>query len=65
MADFLLRNAGELKKMLGLSRKKSVENQAEKNFWARLKVAFGNGDFEVASSKKNIANMAEFERYFG
>ncbi|XP_073271596.1 F-box/LRR-repeat protein At4g14103-like [Primulina huaijiensis] len=65
MADFLLRNAGGLKKMSGLSRKKCEENQAEKNFWTRLKVAFRNGDFEVASSRKNMANMAEFERYFG
>lgn len=65
MADFLLRKAVGLKKMLGLSRKKSEEQQAEKNFWARLKVTFGKGDFEVATSRKNVANMTEFERCFG
>ncbi|XP_073125279.1 FBD-associated F-box protein At5g22730-like isoform X2 [Henckelia pumila] len=62
MADFFLKNATELKKMSGLFRKKCEERRAEKNFWARLKKVFGDGNFQVDSEVKN---MTDFERSFG
>ncbi|XP_073024705.1 F-box/FBD/LRR-repeat protein At2g26030-like isoform X3 [Primulina eburnea] len=62
LADFFLKNALELKKMSGLFRKKCEERRGEKNFWARLKKVFGDGNFEVDSE---IKNMADFERLFG
>ncbi|XP_075520740.1 F-box/FBD/LRR-repeat protein At2g26030-like isoform X1 [Primulina tabacum] len=62
LADFFLKNAVELKKISGLFRKKCEERRAEKNFWARLKKVFGDGNFEVDSE---IKNMADFERLFG
>ncbi|XP_073127065.1 F-box/FBD/LRR-repeat protein At2g26030-like isoform X2 [Henckelia pumila] len=62
LADFLLKYAVRLKKMSGLSRKRSEERRVEKNFWARLKKVFGDGDFELDSS---IKNMRDFERLFG
>ncbi|XP_073128439.1 F-box/FBD/LRR-repeat protein At2g26030-like isoform X2 [Henckelia pumila] len=65
IADFFLKNAVGLKKMYGLSRRKCEERRAEKNFWVRLKGAFGNGDFEVGSWNKNVSDMADFERFYG
>lgn len=62
LADFFLKNAVELKKMSGLFRKKCEERRAEKNFWARLKKVFGDGNFQVDSE---IKSMADFERLFG
>ncbi|XP_073271082.1 uncharacterized protein [Primulina huaijiensis] len=62
LADFLLKNAAELKKIVGLSRRRSEESEVESLFWARLKRAFANGDLEVDSSVKN---MADFESLFG
>ncbi|XP_073292554.1 F-box/FBD/LRR-repeat protein At1g51370-like isoform X2 [Primulina huaijiensis] len=59
LADFLLKNAVELKKMTGLSRKKSDERRAEKNFWARLKGLVRDFDFQVGSSMKNMADFFE------
>ncbi|XP_073128559.1 F-box/LRR-repeat protein At4g14103-like isoform X2 [Henckelia pumila] len=62
MADFWLTNAVGLKKMLGLSRKRSEESQSEENFWTKLKSVFKDGNLMVGSS---IKNMADFERFFG
>ncbi|XP_073023630.1 F-box/LRR-repeat protein At4g14103-like isoform X1 [Primulina eburnea] len=62
LADFLLKNAAELKKMVGLSRRRSEEKEVESLFWEKLKRAFANGDLEVDSSVKN---MADFESLFG
>lgn len=49
LADFLLKNAVALKKMLGLFRNRSEEGHIEKNFWAKLKSVFKDGDFVVGS----------------
>ncbi|XP_073124357.1 putative FBD-associated F-box protein At5g56560 isoform X3 [Henckelia pumila] len=59
LADFLLKNATELRKMTGLSRKKSDERRAEKNFWARLKGLVRDFDFEIGCSMKNMADFFE------
>ncbi|XP_073121513.1 F-box/FBD/LRR-repeat protein At5g56420-like [Henckelia pumila] len=60
LADFLLKNAVELKKMSGLSRKRSVEGQEGIGFWANLRKVFRDGDFKVDSWVKN---MDDFKRF--
>ncbi|XP_073024184.1 uncharacterized protein [Primulina eburnea] len=50
LADFLLKNGVGLKKMLGLSRDKSSERRAQREFWDRLRGAYQMGDLELGPS---------------